>query len=122
MLRQKLRDARDEGFTLTELLIVIVVLGILASIVVVGVSTFRADAVKAACNSEVKTVALASDAYFAKTGGYALSIVGTNPSLVSTGYLKTAPVTVVANYTITYAPATGVASATHGNPAVAGCP
>jgi prepilin-type N-terminal cleavage/methylation domain-containing protein len=87
MLRTQIRDARDKGFTLIELLIVIVVLGILAGIVVFGVSTFRADAEKSACQADFKTTSVAADAYLAKTGTAAASMT----DLTSNGYLKTAP-------------------------------
>lgn len=89
MLKQRIPEARtsDEGFTLVELLIVIVVLGILASIVVFGVATFRQDAKTTACASEAKTVSVAADAYDAKTGGYPSDVA----SLVSAKYLKTTP-------------------------------
>ena len=41
---------RARGFTLVELLIVIVVLGILSGIVLFGVARFRSDATLAACS------------------------------------------------------------------------
>jgi prepilin-type N-terminal cleavage/methylation domain-containing protein len=47
------RKNNDGGFTLVELLIVIVVLGVLASIVVFGVAKFREDSVLAACKADV---------------------------------------------------------------------
>ncbi len=77
----------EDGFTLIELLIVIVVLGILAAIVVFGVATFRGDATKSACNADAKSVEVASQAYFAKNGGYAASIA----VLASDKYLQSAP-------------------------------
>src|SRR5690349_8795119 len=85
----------DEGFTLVELLIVIVVLGVLASIVVFGVATFRQDATTAACKADLKTVSVAADAYNAKTGAYPTGAddaarIGV---LVTGGYLKAAPAT-----------------------------
>ncbi|GAA1589323.1 type II secretion system protein [Kribbella karoonensis] len=54
------------GFTLIELLIVIVILGVLSGIVVFAVKgiTDRGDA--AACKAEVKTIAVAEEAFYAK--------------------------------------------------------
>lgn len=90
MLADRIRSARDdEGFTLIELLIVIVVLGVLAAIVVFGVGTFRDDAQTAACEADVKTVNVASDAYNAKEGNYPASV----NVLVTADYLKEAPST-----------------------------
>jgi general secretion pathway protein G len=93
MLRNQIREAREQGFTLIELLIVIVVLGILAGIVVFGVGTFRQDATTAACKADLKTVSVAADAYNAKNGSYPAGAsdavrIGV---LVTDGYLKAAP-------------------------------
>lgn len=107
---EALREARkngESGFTLIEMLIVIIVLGILAGIVVFGVGTFRQDALAAAKCADVKTVSVASDGYFAKNGAYT-DVAG----LVTAGYLKSDP----GGVTITVA--TGVT-----NPTVAAaCP
>ncbi|HST64222.1 MAG TPA: cellulose binding domain-containing protein [Mycobacteriales bacterium] len=58
------------GFTLVELLVVVVVLGILATIVVIGVGRFRTDANAAACQADVHAVNAAADEYHAVTGEY----------------------------------------------------
>ena len=70
MLGRIRRLKEDQGFTLIELLIVIIILGILAAIVIFGVSTFRRDAAKRACETDVKQVKVAVQAYRAKTGSY----------------------------------------------------
>lgn len=94
---EKLKAAREDesGFSLIELLIVIVVLGILAGIVMFGVANFRSDATKSACQAEVKTVKVASTAYMAKTGAAAANIA----ALVTAGYLEATP-TYNANITL----------------------
>jgi prepilin-type N-terminal cleavage/methylation domain-containing protein len=79
--------SRDGGFTLVELLIVIVVLGILSGIVVFGVARFRTDAVAAGCAADVVTVTRAATAYDAATGRWPADI-GT---LVDARYLKSVP-------------------------------
>ncbi|HEX9337141.1 MAG TPA: prepilin-type N-terminal cleavage/methylation domain-containing protein [Pseudonocardiaceae bacterium] len=96
---QRLRAARasQSGFTLIELLIVIVILGVLAGIVVFAVSAFNNDGVAAACKSDVKNVEVASEAFYAKTGGWAAKVDDLVPN-----YLKEKPNS--NKYTITYAP------------------
>ncbi len=85
----RLQAARSNegGFSLIELLIVIVVLGVLGGIVVFGVGTFRADSEVAACKANLKTVQVAATAYQAKTGNPATSIT----ALVTAKYLESAP-------------------------------
>ena len=85
--RQNNRRSGDAGFTLVELLIVIVVLGILSGIVLFGVARFRTDANAAACKADVATVNVAADAYDAQTGGYPANVA----ALVTGGYLKSTP-------------------------------
>lgn len=65
---------REEGFTLIELLIVIIILGILVAIVIFGVSTFRAQSEKTACQTDEKQVKTAAAAYLAKHSVSALNI------------------------------------------------
>jgi prepilin-type N-terminal cleavage/methylation domain-containing protein len=85
--RVRAGSGTDQGFTLVELLIVIVVLGILAGIVVFGVGRFRQDATTAACKADVATVSVAADAYGASTGNYPANL----DVLVTGNYLKAAP-------------------------------
>lgn len=79
----------ESGFTLIELLIVIVILGVLSGIVVFSVSgiTNRGDA--AACAASLKTVQVASEAYYAQNGTYAANTA----ALVGT-FLQDTPTTV----------------------------
>lgn len=56
---------KEGGFTLIELLIVIIILGILVAIVIFGVSTFRKNAAKSACDTDLKQVKTAAAAYLA---------------------------------------------------------
>ena len=55
----------EEGFTLVELLIVVVVLGILAAVTVFGLSGTTATSYRAACNSDARSVEIAAEAYHA---------------------------------------------------------
>ncbi|HYS40983.1 MAG TPA: prepilin-type N-terminal cleavage/methylation domain-containing protein [Pseudonocardiaceae bacterium] len=105
---QRLRAARasQSGFTLIELLIVIVILGVLAGIVVFAVSAFNNDGVTAACKSDAKNVEVASEAYYAKTGGWAVDIA----ALKAANYLKQVPTST--KYAISYTAGSGTTEAT----------
>jgi len=75
---------RDEsGFTLIELLIVIVILGVLAAIVAFSVRGITDRGKESACKAEVKTVATAEEANYAKNGSYA-----TLADLATNGFLR----------------------------------
>jgi prepilin-type N-terminal cleavage/methylation domain-containing protein len=71
-VRQRLRAARQNqnGFTLTELLIVIVILGVLAGIVVFAVGGITDKGVAAACQADKRTVITAVEAYRAQKGSF----------------------------------------------------
>ncbi|HEY3464761.1 MAG TPA: prepilin-type N-terminal cleavage/methylation domain-containing protein [Amycolatopsis sp.] len=96
---ERLRAARtnQDGFTLIELLIVVVILGVLAGVVVFAVTAFNKEGVTAACQADKKSVAVATEAYFAKTGGYPADVA----ALKSAGYLRDDPAST--KYTITTA-------------------
>jgi len=97
----------DDGFSLVELLVVIVVLGIVAAVAVfsVGGATDRGRA--SACQADRETVQGASEAYYVPNEGYAPSIA----ALVTAGFLREAPST-GNGYTINYSSVDGTVSAT----------
>ena len=64
----------DRGFTLVELLIVIVILGILATVTVFAVRGITNQGQKSACDADNKTMSVAAEAYFAQYGGTAIPI------------------------------------------------
>ena len=96
---------KDKGFTLVELLIVIVILGILATVTVFAVRGLTTNAKTNACATEKSTIGTAAEAYFAQYGGNAIPVTGgTLPAgagwalgatpgatLAAAGLLRTAP-------------------------------
>jgi general secretion pathway protein G len=60
----------DKGFTLVEMLIVIVILGILATVTVFAVSGITDKGKTSACGSDAKILQTAEEAYSANTGSY----------------------------------------------------
>jgi general secretion pathway protein G len=71
-MRQRLRSVRqnDSGFTLVELLVVVVILGVLSGIVVVSVQGMKHRAIAVACRSNQQNVEFAVMAYYARHGDY----------------------------------------------------
>jgi prepilin-type N-terminal cleavage/methylation domain-containing protein len=72
-VHQRIRETRrqkESGFTLTELLIVIVILGVLAGIVVFAVQAFQNRGESAACRADFKATQVAVEAYYAQQGAY----------------------------------------------------
>lgn len=70
-IRDRLRARRPEGgFTLVELLIVIVILGVLAGVVVVAVSGITDRGQSTACDVDFDAISSAEEAAYAQTGHY----------------------------------------------------
>jgi general secretion pathway protein G len=98
--REAQRRKGDEGFTLIELLVVIVILAILAAIVVFAVGGLNQKGQDEACNTDMKTIQTAEEAFFAhqSPGGR----YGSSADLVGAGFLTQAPTL----HTINFDPAT----------------
>lgn len=89
------------GFTLVEVLIVVVILGILATAVVPMVSSASTDAVKAAIRRQVQAINSQLEIYKVNNGGQLPTADGVDPMggatnagwgiMVSQSYLKEAP-------------------------------
>jgi general secretion pathway protein G len=116
----------EQGFTLVELLIVIVILGILAGIVVFAVGNLTSNAKTTGCSAEKNTINQAVEAYKAYAGTYPTAAAAGGGSHTAidllTGNATTTPAVgtllkkVPSSYTIND---TGVVSAISGN--AAGC-
>ena len=78
---------RDGGFTLVEVLIVIVILGILATVTVFAVRGVSDRGQTASCQTEAKTVVTAAEAYYAENDSTVTTSVQT---LFDSGYLRSA--------------------------------
>ena len=73
---------KDKGFTLVELLIVIVILGILATVTVFAVRGITDKGQTSACNTDKTTLQTATEAYFAQYGG---TQIASSSAVVPTG-------------------------------------
>jgi prepilin-type N-terminal cleavage/methylation domain-containing protein len=85
---QRLRadiDKSEEGFTLVELLVVIVILGILAAIVVFAVGGITDKGTTAANQTDSSVLSAGEEANFAQK-----SLYGTVQTLEANGFLRTA--------------------------------
>ena len=97
-----MKSKQDKGFTLVELLIVIVILGILATVTVFAVRGITDQGQTSACAADEKTLQVAVEAYFAQEGGTTIPTFddGTTDTvineLVNTGFL----VDVSVNHTV----------------------
>ena len=99
----------DKGFTLVELLIVIVILGILATVTVFAVRGITDQGKTSACKSDQKTLQTALETYYAQNGS---ASVPNEAALVTAGFLREES----ANLTITAAGAVDVDGLVVSNP------
>lgn len=95
MTRQLQRKGED-GFTLVELLVVIVILGILAAVVVFAVGGIKDKGQNSACKIDTRTLSTAEEAYFSQKGVYVAQDDKNNGpavqnDLVASGFLGDAP-------------------------------
>jgi len=78
---------QDKGFTLVELLIVIVILGILATVTVFAVRGITDQGKASTCKADSKTLQTAYEAYVAQYGGTTIPVApAAVPAGASSGY------------------------------------
>lgn len=83
----------DGGYTLIELLLVIVVLAVLATIVVSAVGGLTTEAESSGCEADAHILMTSSEAYFAQRAATVIPPVGSTPDrfelgLVNGGFLR----------------------------------
>jgi prepilin-type N-terminal cleavage/methylation domain-containing protein len=100
-MNQNQNQNQDKGFTLVELLIVIVILGILATVTVFAVRGITDRGQANACDVEAKTVLTAAEAYYSDFQVEAPSVA----ILFTAGYLGDDGAT--ANWTLAINPGPG---------------
>jgi len=113
------RRRRDEGFTLIEILIAIVLVGILSAVVVIGVGSLTDSGENSACTASLDASKAASVVHFANHGSYPATftvMTSTNPpelTLPSGVSVSTNGLSVLGNgWTLTLTPGTSGAQPT----------
>jgi general secretion pathway protein G len=81
-------EKKDKGFTLVELLIVIVILGILATVTVFAVRGITDQGKASTCAADKKTLETAVEAFYAQNG---LASIPTEAGLVPSFLHSTSP-------------------------------
>ena len=79
-----IEEKKDKGFTLVELLIVIVILGILATVTVFAVRGITNQGKQSTCAADKKTYEVASEAYWAQNQAWPAN----DAALVTGGLLR----------------------------------
>jgi type II secretion system protein G len=83
----KMMKRNNKGFTLVELMVVLLIIGILVAIAIPIYNKTQDDAKKKACQSNLRTLDGAAAQYYAANETWP----GNVDDLVNAGYLKTAP-------------------------------
>jgi len=88
----------DRGHTVLELIVVVLIVGLLASVVVAAVGGVRADAADSSCNADRRALAVAVEAYHAEHGTRPIPTSGSDhdrfeQTLVDAGVLRAASTT-----------------------------
>lgn len=85
-----MRKVRNQkGFTIMELMIVIVIIGILIAIAVPAYNSFRNKAAVAACDANQRTIESAAGIFYADTGAWPAAVTDLWPA-AGTKYIDAA--------------------------------
>ena len=76
--RDQQTGKRDSGYTLIELLIVVLILGIIGSVVVLSLSGLSTEAADTGCQADRHQLHIAAEAYFAQTGADQIPATGSD--------------------------------------------
>ena len=84
---------RDGGYTLVELILVVLILGVLTSVVVIVVSGMSTEAAETGCDADQRQLHVAAEAFFAQTGLDQIAATGATAdrhelTLVDAGFLR----------------------------------
>ena len=99
---------KDRGFTIVELLIVIVVIGILAAIVIVAYNGVQSRARDSNNKTDAVSIAKIAEAVNADSGAYP---TGTDSATLTTSFNSTSTAKLPSNVAVTYLAAAGTAPA-----------
>lgn len=69
---------RDSGYTVLELILVVLVIGMMTSVVIFAVTGMRADAAGSGCAADRRSLATAAEAYFAEHGSDPIPATGSD--------------------------------------------
>lgn len=79
-------NKNKKGFTLVEIMIVVVIIGLLAAMAIPAFQKVRTNSQKGAITNNLRQLASAADQYFLETGQ---TTVATSTLVGKTGYVKT---------------------------------
>src|SRR3954468_21369235 len=95
---RRARAPRSSGFTIIELLVVIVIIGIVAAIAVATFGNTRKKAYTAAMKSDLRNLVAAEEAYFSDSSSYARAGDTTRLNFKSSPGVSTPDIAVGAGY------------------------